>query len=274
MEYDSDNCYGLNWTKWVPFSEDFRNSDTITSPGLYRIKESASGKLMYVGQTGRNLRERVGGLCRNTLKNKAPWNDPHTAAPRLWSYKKEKKWSFSFSVAEYLGEKRSRLMIESALLSACRSETGVSPICNFGRMHPRWSSPTNRNKGVPCKRFDLDKSEEFSDSIDYSTFPQMKYPEWGLNPWVKLGYSTINYNSQAVYLLLNNSEVVYIGETKSLRSRILSHKKKFSFGCVWYHPLPNHYSKPQRLELENDLLAEFWVNKKEIPDFQFRPHKV
>jgi hypothetical protein len=269
MEYDSKNWYGLNWSKWIPFLENFRKSDTSTSPGVYRIKEITTGKLMYIGQTGRDLRERVGGLRRNTLKDSAPWNDPHTAAPRLWSYIKEMQWAYASSVAEYSSENRARLMLECALVSACRSETEFSPICNFGRMHPKWYSPTNKKQGIACKRIDAGQSNDFAESIAYSTYPKLKYPEWGSNPWVKLRGSTIDYDTQAVYLLIKNGKVVYIGETNNLRSRVSAHARKYSFESIWYHPLPNHYLKPQRLEIENDLLAEFWKNKKEIPEYQF-----
>jgi hypothetical protein len=39
--------------------------------------------LAYIGQTGRSLRQRVCALVHGTLADAMPFNDPHTAAPRL-----------------------------------------------------------------------------------------------------------------------------------------------------------------------------------------------
>ncbi len=267
MEYDSKNWCDLNWSEWLLFSENFRKSDTSKAPGIYKIKEITTGKLMYVGQTG-NLRQRIGALRNNTLKDEAPWNDPHTAAPRLWSYTKEMQWSFASSVAECSSEERARKMLECAVISACRSETEFSPICNFGRMHPKWSKPTNKKGGRACKRAEVGLSSNFAESIAYSTYPKLKYREWGSNPWVKSHRSAIDYDGQALYFLIGDGEVVYIGQSENLKQRMPSHAKK-CFESVLYHPLPDNYLNSQRFELENDLLAEFWGSKNSIPQYQF-----
>jgi hypothetical protein len=55
--------------------------------GTYRVRAVNAQELFYVGETGRNLRERLSDLRRNTMKDKMPYNDPHTAAPSLWAWR-------------------------------------------------------------------------------------------------------------------------------------------------------------------------------------------
>ena len=83
MKFLSLNWCGLQWTPWIPFTSP--DIETLpTGPGVYRIKAIGIDELFYIGQTGRNLRERLTALIRNTLDDPEhmPFNDPHTAAPR------------------------------------------------------------------------------------------------------------------------------------------------------------------------------------------------
>ena len=54
---------------------------------LYGLYEG----LIYIGQTGRSLRERTMTLRNHSGRdrNNPPWNDPHTAAPALWAFRIE-----------------------------------------------------------------------------------------------------------------------------------------------------------------------------------------
>jgi hypothetical protein len=54
--------------------------------GVYRIRMAASPVLAYIGQAGRDLRQRLGDLRRNTAAEQMPFNDSHTAAPSLWAW--------------------------------------------------------------------------------------------------------------------------------------------------------------------------------------------
>ena len=77
-----------NWSPFVPFAVTRGDMPGITTdPGLYRVRVQGRDQLAYVGQTGRDLRERVGMLTRGTLATEMPFNDPHTAAPKLWSFR-------------------------------------------------------------------------------------------------------------------------------------------------------------------------------------------
>jgi len=93
MNWDQINWLGFNWSQWIPLESSIQvYQNYITkNPGLYRIWITHNSKLAYIGQTGRNLRERTRQLASKVNNNhdNPPWNDPHTAAPALWSWKTE-----------------------------------------------------------------------------------------------------------------------------------------------------------------------------------------
>lgn len=63
----------LNWSVWVPFEDaDFRGLHS--GAGLYRIQISGEPALAYIGQTGRDLRQRLGDLRRDAAAEQMPFN--------------------------------------------------------------------------------------------------------------------------------------------------------------------------------------------------------
>ena len=84
--FTADWCQ-LSWTSWIAFSHPSSFIQLPSAAGLYRIRAVGIGELFYIGQTGRNLRERLGDLRRNTMQTQMPFNDPHTAAPSLWAWR-------------------------------------------------------------------------------------------------------------------------------------------------------------------------------------------
>ena len=68
-----------------------------TSAGIYRVRVRGQNQLAYIGQTGRNLRERLSDLRRNTLAIEMPFNDPHTAAPSLWAWRDAEGYEYECS---------------------------------------------------------------------------------------------------------------------------------------------------------------------------------
>ena len=93
MNWDQINWLGFNWSQQIPLESSIQvYQNYITkNPGLYRIRITHNSKLAYIGQTGRDLRERTRQLASkvNNNQDNPPWNDPHTATPALWSWKTE-----------------------------------------------------------------------------------------------------------------------------------------------------------------------------------------
>lgn len=91
---------GLDWTPWMPLSANAADYRRVIPafPGFYRIRVPELRVLAYIGQTGRDLRERIRDLARNCYRNTPPWNDPHTAAPGLWAWRVEDGLEYEVSV--------------------------------------------------------------------------------------------------------------------------------------------------------------------------------
>jgi hypothetical protein len=91
---------GLTWSPWLPLdgAMDVFREAVPQLPGFYRVREPRLGKLVYIGQTGRDLRERTRALSIHAHRTDPPWNDPHTAAPGLWAWRREAGFEFEVSV--------------------------------------------------------------------------------------------------------------------------------------------------------------------------------
>ena len=90
MKYFKKDWCELDWTFWVGFNSTKSQWEKLpASQGMYRVRPVGINFLVYVGQTGRNLRQRLRSLRRNVLAELMPYNDPHTAAPNLWVWRKE-----------------------------------------------------------------------------------------------------------------------------------------------------------------------------------------
>ena len=91
----------LQWSEWVPCDAPRRGGfqDIPTQPGIYRVRASGQRLLVYIGQTGRALRERVMALSLHAMAADMPWNDPHTAAPSLWSFRDAEGLEFEASAS-------------------------------------------------------------------------------------------------------------------------------------------------------------------------------
>src|SRR5512140_368841 len=88
IPYFSDTWCSLPWSPWVPFSaakEAFRQLPH--EPGLFRIRPEGRDFLLYIGEIGRSLHQRLNTL-RLELRNPGlmPWSDPHTEGPALWAW--------------------------------------------------------------------------------------------------------------------------------------------------------------------------------------------
>ena len=45
----------LDWSAWVPLEGAGRDDRLPRLPGLYRIRSVETGRILYIGQTGRTL---------------------------------------------------------------------------------------------------------------------------------------------------------------------------------------------------------------------------
>jgi hypothetical protein len=144
----------LDWSPWVPLEGARRDAAVPRLPGLYRIRSVETGRILYIGQTGRTLKERLGALS-GVYGEVMPYNDPHTAGPALWAHRIEFGETFEVSVAVLEVDKADRMGREALEVTKQRIIDGCSPAYNFGRMPRGWvkSSGNNRRLVEAGKRF-------------------------------------------------------------------------------------------------------------------------
>lgn len=274
----TQNWLGLSWSNWIGLNASpnaFRDIVT-TDPGLYRVRVKGVEKLAYIGQTGRNLRERTRGLGRNTYRAQPPWNDPHTAAPGLWAWRTDQGLDYELSVASKFVDRAERQCIEDMLLYEYRLEAEESTLCNHGRFHPWWSRPTNKGKGGKMTKLVGRTNPAGGVSITPAPFSDTPSAEnWLFLNWSKkLPLSPKPRTPQAagVYRLMRRDEVVYVGESSDLHDRMRSHSRRFgkeNLEASWVEmpsALPHHLK-----ERETDLIGGFYKALQKPPLFQYKP---
>lgn len=263
-------------------------SRMTSGPGLYRVRASMCDALVYLGQTGRNLRQRLMQLQRGTfLEGSMPFNDPHTAAPNLWVWRNEGIGAYECSIVELNGDKQLRQVTEDYLLWLARVEAGCSTLCNHGKFHPGYIKPSNRKQGRIGERIR-------SISISISEFSKADAPPLLYRPnplsqdWMTLQWSSperlVSENikklesQNGVYKLIDGrvDEVIYIGESSAIKNRLISHIKPMSM--EWgtellysYVYLAHDATAVQRHQLEVDLIGGFYHQFKMPPKRQYKP---
>lgn len=245
MSFASRSWCGLEWTEWMPLFVLSINREKIPdAKGVYRVKVIGKpGFLVYIGQTGR-LRQRLAAeLASGVYADEMPYNDPHTAAPNLWSWAREEGWDYECSAAPVSIPLRAMLGLECFLLWQYRLEKGESTLCNHGRFHPKYSRPGNKSSGRQGRRL---RERETSASWGESAPPPSPKGdpmggEWmGLSwsGWVRLDRPGIALApaSPGLYRILDADEagLTYIGETVSLRARLSGHLQRME-GLKFLH---------------------------------------
>ncbi|RXE56547.1 hypothetical protein ABH15_07465 [Methanoculleus taiwanensis] len=290
---ETDWC-DLDWSPWVPLdTPPHELAMTLSEPGVYRIKPLDKECLVYIGQTGRALRQRLRELREYRKSTELmPYNDPHTAAPSLWAWRDATGMDFACSAAPVSPDsgkdpalvKREREGLECYLLWQYRLEFRASTLCNFGRFHPNYLKSRDKNSKKRGGRL----PDGAINPAGGASFPPLRLHG---NPtdrdWMTLSWTdprvfddqkTANVPAKpGVYKILDaaTGELCYIGQTKTMRSRLATHGQKSWEGrevAFAYCLQPGTVLPHQLKELENDLIAAFYAATKTVPRFQFLGH--
>lgn len=278
---------GLTWTPWVPLGRDLVRRTAPTLPGVYRVRRAgaSAGRLVYVGQTGRTLRERLLALAAGATADSCPFNDPHTAAPHLWLLRELEGAQLECSCAPAAGDKQLLHGTEDMLLWRHRVETGVSAEANYGRFFPGYVRPTNRwivRSGSGGTREPGRRAAPLADpgqGVDFAMSSPALQGEAGpiqATWWLRvpLAARKVLQPGPAVYCIYGRDadEPVYIGETSSLPSRALTHAGiRWPISEPWlaYLSLPDGTPKYVLRELESDLLGWHFLRAGRSPLAQY-----
>ena len=272
MNDDWDN---LDWTDWIPLRSNQKKRKIIpTSQGIYRVRAEGYSGLVYLGQSN-NMKRRTASLARHLDNEAMPYNDPHTAAPNLWAWRKEKGWSYEVSVTKTDHSRQTREAYECYLLWQYRLESGQSILCNHGRFHKDYIKSGPRSSNVRGRK--LRENEDRNPSGGQSISPLHSHNKAISQSWMGLEWSPIKSltnrdnvpNSSGLYKIINEKNVVYIGETEFLFNRLGSHNRRFQEHTYSYSPLDPIILSYQRHELENDLIGNYYQIFKKAPDRQF-----
>jgi hypothetical protein len=264
----------LNWSAWTPFDDgDFKGLHA--GAGLYRIRVADSPVLAYIGQTGRDLRQRLGDLRRNTAAEQMPFNDPHTAAPSLWAWNDAVGYKYECSVAPSNVHRRERLAIECWLLWKYRLETGGSTLCNYGHFHPAYTKSRNRSTKLRGGRRD-DEADQITSSGPLRLVGRPADSGWmGLDWSGRFSLATVPAGAYpALYRIFDakTEQLLYIGETQNFGQRMKAHAQRNWSGrapVVSYHRVAGDVRKVHLHELENDLIGGYYESTKAAPELQF-----
>ena len=277
--YFSKDWCGLTWTNWIKLKAGIEERKIIPKlQGVYRVRPMGENFLVYIGQTN-HLKRRTGMLALTSYKNEMPWNDPHTAAPNLWAWRQEKGWEYEVSVALTLELTRlSREGLECLLLWKYRLENGESTVCNHGRFNPNYTKSSDKTRGKKGRKLLL--NEPRNPAWGPSHLPLNHFRTYESNDWMGLVWTEfVGFNDSknvptlpGIYKIVEvkNNELLYIGETKNLKNRLKTHKKKFSKEAFSYSKLVVEMPRYQRLEIENDLIGQYYDTTGKAPAFQFK----
>lgn len=281
---ESDWC-GLPWSPWVPMDNSAMRKSLPASAGLYRVRARDDNFLVYIGQTGRQVRQRVGELASYSRDpHLMPFNDPHTAAPAFWAWHDATGMEFECSgnvaPGEPIESKRWRHGCEAYLLWRYRCEYGSSTLCNHGRFHPNYDKSTNRREGQRGGRLEPGKNNVAGGpSVAPLQLEGMPTDDgWmGVN-WSEGAPLTLTTwrdlpAAPGLYCIIDTDtdEMVYVGEAMSLQRRWKNHKMLTVTGrsfAISYAVLAEYTPKHQRLELENDLIGGYFSRYRNVPEFQ------
>lgn len=273
---DQDWC-NLAWTPWVRLEREEIRRSAPAVPGVYRVRseDRSPNRLIYIGQTGRSLRERLLALASGVNAEGCPFNDPHTAAPHLWLLHRLDGTRLECSCAPLVGDVQIFRGTEDMLLWRHRVETGLPVEANYGRFYPGYVRPTNHwivrggRSGSRMPGRTTARLPDGSTATDFSiTHPALQGQAGVLQaPWwrqVPLAHARTLPAGPAVYCICGRGadEPVYIGETSGLRARAVTHAAaQWPVHEPWlaYLPLPDGTPKHVLRELESDLLGwHFW----------------
>jgi hypothetical protein len=309
IPYFFDNWCSLPWSPWVPFNADKHTFHEIPhEPGLYRIRPAGRDFLMYIGETSRALHTRLNDLRQNLRRSDLmPWSDPHTEAPALWAWWVE--WAsaapgtvlpdpslededqpegagavmLECSAAPLDASTSGRKGMAGFLLYRYRQERRESPLCNFGRFHPRYRKSTIRKEGLRGGRLAEDQEDNPAGWPSIEPLEVVGKP--GDSTWMGLEWTAWEpldpENARQVpagaglYLLKDagSHEIVYIGQSMDVAKRLPDHLRKtgddrplaFSYQIIGQSVLPHNLR-----ELESDLIGNYFEHFRKAPEFQFR----
>jgi len=307
-EYLSEVWLDLDWSPWVPFDAPREFFYIPKEPGVYRIRPAGEDFLMYIGETGQSLHKKLAEF-RQALRRAdlMPWSDPHEAAPCLWAYWVEwaigrsretpkdpipgsdgetddpKPVMFEFSAAPLDASPAGRKGMAAFLLYRYRQDHGESPVCNFGRFHPRYRRSSTRREGRRGAKLEDGQKDNPAGFLSIPPLPVKG--TCGSSDWMGLEWSTKTAltpenvhdvaHGAGLYLITDavSQEILDIGQSADIRKRLLDQCKKDQEGRELefsYQVVGESVFSHNLKELECDLIGNFFEQNRMAPELRYR----
>lgn len=275
----------LPWSPWIPFSAgkpEFRQIPK--EPGLFRIRPTGKDFLMYIGETRRSLYQRLQDL-RMELKGRdlMPWSDPHAEAAALFAWQDAEGYEYECSAAPLDASPAARCGMEAYLLYRYRQEQRKSPLCNFGRFHPRYRKSTSRTENRRGGKLEPGHRDNPAGWPGIEPLPVHGKP--GDPDWMELEWTEFTRLSEeniqkipagaGLFLLADarSGNIVGIAQSVDIAGRLAGYTRNdgnerelnFSYQIIGTSVIPHHLR-----ELEADLLGNFYEIYRKVPELEFR----
>lgn len=276
------NWFDLEWSDWLPLDPDVGALRTLSSAaGLYRIRHPAYDRLVYVGETGRSTRGRVGSLARGTYADEMPYRDPHTAAPTLWAIRQEHgpELEVSWVAPNRAADKQARKGTEAALIAVHRRDVGESPVANFGRMIPGYKQSSysrDEFRGGPLAADETEANTATgTELLPWTAHDRPLSEGWmGLDWSKRIPLSDVHGeipDSSGVYRIWRDgTPLEYIGQSSNLKGRIYQHRRDRDGPLtVTFAQVARADASHKLLEIETELIGAHWLACGATPRDQF-----
>ncbi len=275
-----------DWQDWV----DLRTGRgrLPDGPGLYRIRIADGGPVVYIGQTGRSLRGRL-GMLTGVYADDMPYADPHVAGPCLWALRHRDGCEFDVSTAVVTTPTPVRMADEALAVARHRHDHRVSPFANFGGMPAGYRKSTGNNQRLVTagqrRRGGPDPTAPGTEPSCPPTGPLDSNPTG--DTWLGLRWSAWqpavsarHLDRVGVYRIRQpDADVLtYIGQGR-VGARVGTHLAKqrgdnrqtaaFSGPLEVADAEPDNRTRRALLEIENDLIASHHLTTTRPPVAQF-----
>lgn len=250
-DVESDDWLGLNWSDWSILKPGSNKISSVPeTPGFFRIKQTSRPGLEYVGQTGRDLKERIVHFA-NDLSGDAPSGNGSTR--HLWELGDSGgRFEFSYANPNIARSETDRIGLENLMFAMHLKHRGRSPTVNLDR---KLTSRENRNSVI--------------ESLDWNS-GDFTSEDWMGLEWTEpreLDRRTEIDSSKVVYRIWFpdfTPPLAYIGKSTNVANRLVKHEKKFGSGALFsVAPVESNLK-----DVEASLIASHYLETNTLPKGQ------
>ncbi len=252
-DVSGERWLGFEWSDWSLLKPRTKKiSQVPETPGFFRIKKVGGRGLDYVGQTGRNLKERLIHLANQVNADKRP-DDSKSSAKHLWELKDfgGGRFEFSYINPNIARSEIDRLGLENVMFAMHVRYRGKSPTVNLDR------------------KLNTRESESVLDRLEWG-MGEMTSRDWMGLDWteprrmkdrMEIDCSHVVYR---IWFPDFTPPLAYIGKSTNVANRLIKHEKKFGSSALFsVAPIKSNLK-----DVEASLIANHYITTNTLPKGQ------